>query len=171
MSELDFGHRVIDVADGRDRVTDEAIGGNRAVVIGQPRVVGTNHCPIYVGILDAFEKARCEHRWEQHLGIEAVFVLFTQALLCRPRAVVGRAVGLVIRTEVEADRPAAGDVLPVLQHGHAFDQPAFAAVFELHETRRSVGPLLGHVLVPERRCLDVSVARDHFVVASHVIPP
>jgi hypothetical protein len=54
----------------------------------------------------------------------------------------------------------------------AFDDPAFAAVIELDQSRCTVLPLLGDVTNPRiRRGLDVTVCGDQLIVACHRIPP
>ena len=168
--ELHLGDRVVDVADRRDRVADEPVGRDRAVVVREPRVVGPQHRPVDLAVGDALEEAGREHGREEHLGVDAVLVLLPEPLLGRARAVVRRAVGPVVRAGVEADRAAPGDVLAVLEQRLALDEPALAALGQLDEAGRAVAPTSrGRSLHPGiGRRLDVPVGGDRPVVARHL---
>src|SRR3712207_9194688 len=67
-------------------------------------------------------EAAGEHRREEDLGVDAVLVLFTQALLGIARPLGRRAVGVVVGGAGEAHRMAAGDVLAVLHRVLALDR-------------------------------------------------
>ena len=172
MRELDLGDRVVDVAHRCDRVADEAIGGDGAVVVREPGVVRADHRAVHVAIGDPLEEPRGEHRREQHLGVDTVLVLLAETLLGGAGAVVGRPVGLEVGRGIEADRAAAGDVLAVLQQRLALDDPALAAIGKGDEPGRPLLSPVGYVPHPRvRGRLDVTVGRDHLVRACHGCQP
>ena len=95
MGEFQLCDRIIDARDGHGGVADQAVGCDRAVVVGQEGVVGADHRAVDLAIGDGLDEARCEDRREENLGIEAVLVLLAQALL-GITGTFGRAAVLVV---------------------------------------------------------------------------
>ena len=80
---------------GIERVADEAVGRDRAVV-GEPVVVRLHHRQVRVVVGDLLEEAAGEDGHEEQLGVDAVFVLLVQTLHAVAGAVGARAVVLEV---------------------------------------------------------------------------
>ena len=156
--EFKLFHSVVYAAHRHYGVADEPVGGDRAVVFGEEGVVGPDHGAVYLGVGYALQEASHEHRREEHFGVYAVQVLLSQTLIGRACAFGGAAVGVEVGAARELHLVAAGDVLPVAKHRLALYQPGFAAFRQVDQARRSVLPLLWHILDETfRRNLYVSV--------------
>ena len=123
-------------------------GRDGAVVLGEERVVRAHHRQVRLAVGQVLDEPGDEHRRVQHLGVDPVGVLLAQAL----RGVAGagdrRAVVVPVRLALHPERPARRDVLPVVHHRAALDQPALAAGGELDQARRLVAVLVGNVAHP-----------------------
>ena len=136
--------------------------------MGQEGVVGPDHGAVYVGILDAFEEPAGEHRREQHLGIDAVEILFPKALLGGTGSFSRAAVGVEVGAAGELDLVAPGDVLAVAKQGLALDQPALSSFGQVDQSGRPVLPPLGDVLHKYiGRRLHMPISADYLVLSAH----
>jgi len=160
--------RVVDAAHRDERVPDQTVGRGCAVVLGQPRVVRLHHRHVGVAIGDLLEEPAGEHRREQQLGVEAVFVLLLEPLDAVAGPGGARAVVVEVALARELHHAAALQVLARVGEGHALHQPRVApAVGEPDEAGRPVLELLGYVLHEVGRSLEVTVPGDDVVLAAH----
>ena len=83
---LQLVHGIINVGDGNDTHANQSLGCVGTVFLGQPVVIRADDRFVRVVISDAAPEARPHVAGEQHLGINAVFVLLLQALFRRPRS-------------------------------------------------------------------------------------
>jgi hypothetical protein len=89
--------RVLQVGHGDDTQAQQAVGGHRAIVLCQEIVVGADTGFVCLVVTDIAPEVWARGLpWKQHLSVDAVKVLFLQALLswaCARRGRVVLAVG------------------------------------------------------------------------------
>ena len=151
---------VLDARCRDDRVADEPVRGDGAVVLGQEIVEGPHHGHIRLAVLDVLDEAGDEHRRVEHLGIDAVPVLLAETLACvagaRDRR---RPVGLPVRAALDLERSAGGNILAVVNERAPLDDPPLTSGAQLDQPRRPVHVLVRHVPDPGvRRDLQMPVA-------------
>ena len=165
---LHLGDGVLGAGDGDDRVADETVGRDRAVVLGEERVVGAHHRQVRVLVGDVLDVAADEHGWVQHLGVDPVEVLLTEPLRGVAGPGDGCAVVVPVRLAEHLERPTGRDVLPVVDDRHALDDPPLAAAGEVDQTRRSIAVLGRNVAKPRVGWyLEVPITRDDGVRPRH----
>jgi hypothetical protein len=137
---LHLRERRIQPALRHERHPDQAVRRHRAVLLPEEVVVGANHGEIGCVVGDAAPGAAPADGGEQDLGVDAVHVLFLEALLRRSRARLalvlhaGRVPGFI--------RSARRGVVAPLVEGAILNQPGVRSVRELDQTRGPV-PVLG----------------------------
>src|SRR5579859_3179577 len=169
MGPLEFRRGVLDAADRHERIADEAVGGDGAVVLSQECVVRLHHRQVRLAVRDPPDEPGREDRREEHLGVDAVAVLLLQALDSAAGTLLRVAVPVEIGAVGELHRPRARHVLPCMEDRLTLDDPGIAlAVGEVDEPWRSIAVALRNVLDPRVGwCLDMAVAGYHAVLAAH----
>ena len=116
-------------AAGRDEgIADEPVRRHRAVLLGQPGVVSLHDGQVDLLVADRLDETGHEDRSEQDLSVDTVDVLLVETLNGVTRAFPGRAVLVEVAGVGELHRPPPLDVLAVVQHGLAFDQPSVGTI-------------------------------------------
>ena len=172
LAVLHLGDGVFDVGDRHDAHADQAVGGDRAIFLGEPVVVATDDGFVDLVMGDVAPENRAgDHGGEQDLGVEPVLVLLAHALLRTAGA------GGVLDLDAEGlpgARGVAGAEIEEVgfQQRLALDHQRVAAVGQVDGVRGSVavfrrdtvGPALG-------RDFQVPVGGDEGVRAGHGWPP
>ena len=168
---LELRDRVIDPGKRHEGVADEPIGRNRAV-LEEPIVVRVNHREVHRAIGDLLEESARKNRGEQKLSVDPILVLLVQALQPVAGAVCTRAVRIEIALPGELHLPAPTQVLARVGERHPLHQPGVStAVRQCDQTRGAIPVLLGQECDEVRRRLEVTIARDDLVLATHSTPP
>ena len=162
---LDVGVQILD--DGHDGHADEAVRVLGAVVLDEPVVVRADDGQVRLVVVHHPPHPRAGGlRGEEHLGVDAVDVLFLHALLGRARS--GRALVLHAGRQVVLAAPAAVQVGWVrLARLLAVDEPGVGVVVDAHELGSAVAMLLRNARRPVCGVdLHVGVTGDVVVVHS-----
>ena len=169
---LHLGDRVFGVADRHDAETDQTVGRDGAIFLGEPVVIGADDGLVGVVMRDvAPEHGARDHRRKQDLGVEPVLVLLLNALL--GRAGTG-GVGDLESEGLPGALGAAGAQIEEIgfEERLTLDHLRVAAIRQVHGARRAVTVLFRDPVRPALgRHFEMPVRRHQLVLPGHSNPP